>query len=92
MLENDANLAALGETWIGAGKGEKVVLCVTLGTGVGGGFIIDGEIYEGAWGVSNHIGHVVVDPYGPKAPMAIRASWSNTRRLPALCAWPPGRG
>jgi glucokinase len=67
-LENDANLAALGETWIGAGKSEKFVLCVTLGTGVGGGFIIDGKIYEGAWGVSNHIGHVVVDPYGPQAP------------------------
>jgi glucokinase len=68
VLENDANLAALGETWIGAGKSEKFVLCVTLGTGVGGGFIIDGKIYEGAWGVSNHIGHVVVDPSGPKAP------------------------
>lgn len=67
-LENDANLAALGETWIGAGKGERVVLCVTLGTGVGGGLILDGKIYEGAWGVSNHIGHMVVDPKGPKAP------------------------
>jgi glucokinase len=67
-LENDANLAALGETWIGAGKGKKYVLCVTLGTGVGGGFILDGKIYEGATGVSNHIGHIVVDPDGPKAP------------------------
>jgi len=68
VLENDANLAALGESWIGAGRGEKFALCVTLGTGVGGGFILDGKIYEGAWGVSNHIGHVVVDPKGPKAP------------------------
>lgn len=67
-LENDANLAALGETWIGAGKGKKFVLCITLGTGVGGGLILDGKIYEGAWGVSNHIGHIVVDPNGPKAP------------------------
>ncbi|MGH7739237.1 MAG: ROK family protein [bacterium] len=72
FLENDANLAALGETWIGAGRGERFVLCVTLGTGVGGGFIIDGKIYEGAWGVSNHIGHVVVDPMGPKAPYGNR--------------------
>jgi glucokinase len=65
FLENDANSAALGESWIGAGRGEKVVLCVTLGTGVGGGLIVDGRIYEGAWGVSNHIGHIVVDPNGP---------------------------
>jgi glucokinase len=68
FLDNDANLAALGESWIGAGKGEKVVLCVTLGTGVGGGLIVNGHIYQGATGVSNHIGHIVVHPDGPKAP------------------------
>lgn len=68
FLENDANLAALGESWIGAGKGEPVVLCVTLGTGVGGGLIVDGKIFQGATGVSNHIGHIVVDPNGPMAP------------------------
>ncbi len=68
VLENDANLAALGESWIGAGKGEKVVLCVTLGTGVGGGLIVDGKIFQGATGVSNHIGHIVVDPDGPRTP------------------------
>ena len=68
VLENDANLAALGESWIGAGKGEPVVLCLTLGTGVGGGLILKGNIYEGAWGVSNHIGHIVVDPDGPSVP------------------------
>jgi len=68
VLENDANLAALGESWIGAGRNEKVVLCLTLGTGVGGGLILGGKIYEGAWGVSNHIGHIVVDPRGPRAP------------------------
>ncbi len=67
ILENDANAAALGESWVGAGKGEKVVLCVTLGTGVGGGLVLDGRIYQGASGVSNHIGHIVVDPRGPKS-------------------------
>jgi glucokinase len=72
FLENDANLAALGESWIGAGKGEGVVLCLTLGTGVGGGLILDGKIFGGAWGVSNHIGHIVVDPNGPKAPYGNR--------------------
>jgi glucokinase len=68
FLDNDANLAALGESWIGAGKGEKVVLCVTLGTGVGGGLIVNGHIFQGATGVSNHIGHIVVHPDGPQAP------------------------
>ena len=72
VLENDANAAALGESWIGAGKGEKVVLCVTLGTGVGGGLILDGRIYQGASGVSNHIGHVVVEPNGPLTPYGNR--------------------
>ncbi len=72
FLDNDANLAALGESWIGAGKGEKVVLCVTLGTGVGGGLIVDGHIYQGATGVSNHIGHIVIHPDGPKAPYGNR--------------------
>ena len=67
-LENDGNAATLGESWVGAGKGEKIVLCLTLGTGVGGGLVIDGCIYQGATGVSNHIGHVVVDPTGPTAP------------------------
>ncbi len=71
-LENDANAAALGESWVGAGKGEDVVLCVTLGTGVGGGLVINGRIFEGATGVSNHIGHIVVDPKGPKAPYGNR--------------------
>ncbi len=71
-LENDANAAALGESWVGAGKDETVVLCVTLGTGVGGGIILNGRIFEGATGVSNHIGHIVVDPNGPKTPYGNR--------------------
>jgi glucokinase len=65
FLENDANVAALGEAWAGAGRGEPVVLCVTLGTGVGGGLILDGRIYRGAWDVGCEIGHIVVEPGGP---------------------------
>ncbi len=65
FVENDANVAALGEAWVGAGRNEKVVLCLTLGTGVGGGLILDGRIYEGAWDVGCEIGHIVVEPGGP---------------------------
>ena len=65
FLENDANVAALGEAWAGAWRGEPVVLCVTLGTGVGGGLIYDGRIYRGAWDIGIEIGHIVVEPDGP---------------------------
>lgn len=64
-LENDANAAALGEHWLGAARGERDVLVVTLGTGVGGGLILDGELYAGSGGMAGEIGHVVVDPEGP---------------------------
>lgn len=65
-LENDANVAALGEQWIGAARGERDVLVVTLGTGVGGGLILDGRLFTGALGGAGEIGHVVVDPVGPR--------------------------
>lgn len=65
LLENDANAAAYGEALFGAGKGLKHIVYVTLGTGVGGGLIIDGEIYEGASGAAGEVGHLVVLPDGP---------------------------
>jgi len=65
LLENDANAAAIGEHWIGAGRGESDLLMITLGTGVGGGFILGGELYAGVGGMAGEIGHVVVDPSGP---------------------------
>jgi len=63
-VENDANAAAVGELWLGAGRGERDALLVTLGTGIGGGLILNGELYAGA-GMAGEIGHVVVDPSGP---------------------------
>lgn len=62
-LVNDANAAALGEAWIGAGAGRKDLLFVTLGTGVGGGLVLDGKLWEGA-GLAGEIGHVKIDPGG----------------------------
>lgn len=60
---NDANVAALGEMWLGAGLGEKHVLMVTLGTGVGGGVIADGKILTGASGSAGEFGHMCVNPH-----------------------------
>ena len=59
---NDANVAALGEMWQGGGKGCKDVVMVTLGTGVGGGIIVDGKIVAGFNGAGGEIGHITVNP------------------------------
>ena len=62
VIGNDANVAALGEMWKGAGEGEKDLIMVTLGTGVGGGIIIDGHAVVGAHGAGGEIGHACVEP------------------------------
>lgn len=59
---NDANAAALGELWRGSGKGFKNLVFITLGTGVGGGIVIDGKIIAGIHGGGGEIGHIVVNP------------------------------
>jgi glucokinase len=64
ILENDANAAAIGEMWRGAGQGYCTLICVTLGTGVGGGIILDGKLWRGADGSGGEIGHIGVDPFG----------------------------
>lgn len=61
IVGNDANVAALGEMWVGAGHGQKNMIMVTLGTGVGGGAIIDGKPLIGANGAGAEIGHVCVN-------------------------------
>ncbi|WP_025721800.1 ROK family glucokinase [Paenibacillus polymyxa] len=61
-IDNDANVAALGEAWAGAGKGIENCVCYTLGTGVGGGIIINGKIYQGFSGMAGEIGHISVVP------------------------------
>ena len=64
ILENDANAAAVGEMWQGAAVGCKTIICVTLGTGVGGGIILDGKLWRGVDGSAAEIGHMCVDPFG----------------------------
>lgn len=65
-VENDANAAAVGELKFGAGRGLKNFVMVTLGTGVGGGFVIDGEVFRGEDGGAGEIGHTTIDYNGPQ--------------------------
>src|ERR1044071_7203932 len=64
VVENDANAAAVGEMWQGAGHGRRTIVCVTLGTGVGGGIILDGKLWHGVNDSAAEVGHMCVDPFG----------------------------
>ncbi len=64
VLENDANAAALGEMWMGAGKNVKDLILITLGTGIGGGIVVDGKVLHGFLGMAGEIGHMTVFPDG----------------------------
>lgn len=64
FVDNDVNMAALGEYRYGAGRGVKNLIMLTLGTGVGGGIIIDGKVYHGR-GYAGEVGHITIDPNGP---------------------------
>ena len=61
LVGNDANVAALGEIWMGAAKGCRSAVMVTLGTGVGGGVIVNGKVIDGAHGAGGEIGHITVN-------------------------------
>lgn len=64
LLENDANAAAFGEYWLGAGTGCESMVLMTLGTGVGGGLVLGGKLWRGADGMAGEVGHITVDAGG----------------------------
>ena len=64
LIENDANAAALGEMWQGAARGCRTIICLTLGTGVGSGIILDGELWRGVDGTAGEVGHASIEPFG----------------------------
>lgn len=64
VIENDANAAAWGEARFGAGRGKRHMLLLTIGTGIGGGIVVNGDLYRGAFGVAAEIGHIRVVPEG----------------------------
>jgi glucokinase len=69
---NDANGACVGEAWLGGLSGRRSAVLLTLGTGVGGGILLDGKLWEGANGCAGEIGHMPVDPDGPPCPCGSR--------------------
>jgi len=63
-IDNDANCAVYGEWWIGAGRGSRYLVGLTIGTGIGGGIVIDGKLYHGASDVAGEVGHTTIDSTG----------------------------
>jgi glucokinase len=84
VLENDADVAALGEYWAGAGKGIKRLYAVTVGTGIGTALILDGHIYRGADGIHPEGGHHIVDPSGPLCYCGANGCWEAMAAGPAI--------
>jgi len=72
FIDNDANVMALGELVHGAGRGYRNLICLTLGTGVGGAIVIDGEIHRGADGLAGEVGHMTLDREGPQCACGAR--------------------
>lgn len=84
FLENDANAAALGEKWCGVGREAVNMVAITIGTGIGGGIIIDGRLYRGSNGGAGEIGHTVVKPDGPLCNCGKQGCLETLTAAPAL--------
>ncbi|MEZ5140940.1 MAG: ROK family protein [Acidimicrobiales bacterium] len=76
-VDNDANCAALAEHRLGASAGSRSSVLLTLGTGIGGGLVIDGAVQRGAFGFAGEPGHMLVDPHGPPCPCGRRGCWER---------------
>jgi glucokinase len=77
VVENDANCAALGELTFGALRGAREAVMITLGTGIGGGLVVAGEVHLGSAGFAGEVGHIIVDPAGPPCPCGRRGCWER---------------
>jgi len=83
-IGNDANVAALAEAKVGAAKGVKNAIMITLGTGVGGGIIIDGKIFEGAYSAAGELGHIVLISNGEPCSCGRKGCWEAYASVTAL--------
>jgi glucokinase len=86
-LENDGDAGALGEAGWGAGKNRSKLVYVTIGTGIGGGIILNGQLYRGVDGAHPEVGHHVIDPAGPPCSCGFRGCWEALATGPAMAAW-----
>jgi len=86
-MENDGDAAALGEAGWGAGRNKKRLMYVTVGTGIGTGFIIDGKLYRGVDGSHPEVGHHLIDPSGPPCVCGFRGCWEAMAAGPAMAEW-----
>ena len=85
-LENDADAAALGEHRWGAGRGYRHLISVTVGTGIGGGIVLNGALYRGVGGAHPELGHHVIDQSGPQCFCGARGCWESLASGPAIAA------
>lgn len=86
-LENDGDAAALAEAGWGAGRNRTRLIYITVGTGIGGGIVLDGKLYRGVDGAHPEVGHHVVDPAGPQCSCGFRGCWESLAAGPAMVAW-----
>src|SRR5215212_7742987 len=77
VVENDANAAAWGEARFGAGRGEDHVVVLTVGTGIGGGIVLDGQLLRGRFGVAAEIGHLNIVPDGRRCGCGLQGCWEQ---------------
>ena len=86
-LENDGDAAALGEAAWGAARGRSRLIYVTVGTGIGGGIVFDGQLYRGVERAHPEVGHHVIDASGPLCTCGFRGCWEALATGPAMAAW-----
>ena len=86
-VENDADAGALAEAAWGAGKGKKRLIYVSIGTGIGAGIILDGQLYRGVEGAHPEIGHHVIDADGPSCSCGLQGCWEALASGTAMAEW-----
>lgn len=92
LVHNDAIALAVGEHWRGGGVGTANMLALTVSTGVGGGLVLNSQIYHGTSGNAGHVGHVVVEPDGPSCPCGGRGCLESIASGPSAVRWAIAEG